>query len=123
MAVSTQARAGVLYTSLITVTTVNKTAQFAATSGGTLNQIEIDNTGNTAATYVKVYDLASSVTYGTQDPSHIYFAPASQKITYTSPEGFTFGAGIGLCAATVGGTGAGADSAPTSAVTVHVHYS
>lgn len=123
MTISSQSRAAALFSKLHTITTVNKTPQFALTSGGNLYQVEIDNTGNTSALYVKLYDAASSITYATDDVSHVYYAPASMTITYSFPEGVTFAAGIGVVAASAGGTGSGSDSAPTSALTVYLHTS
>jgi hypothetical protein len=94
-------------------TSVNSSVQQAKTGSGTLFMVEIDNTANSAVTYVKVYDN-TTVTVGTTVPDWIFYAPASVKRTYSVPTGLAFSTGLAYAAVTQGGT-AGTTS-PSSAV-------
>lgn len=86
----------------------------------------VDNTANGgAATYVKLYNLASgSVVVGTTAPDEIIYVPGGQKIThifYTGANpGKTFSVALSAIAVTTGGT-AGSTS-PVSAVPVTIQY-
>lgn len=90
-------------------------------SAATIYQIEIDNTANAAATYVKMWDLGTgSVTLGTTAPSLIIPVPASSRITLTFTSGLAFATAVSLASVTAGGT-AGTTS-PTSDVIVRIVY-
>jgi hypothetical protein len=88
--------------------------------------VTIDNTLNgAAATYVKLYNLASgSVTVGTTAPDEIIFVPGGALVTVTyftgAAQGKTFPLGLSAAAVTTGGT-AGTVS-PSSSVVVSVNY-
>ncbi len=87
--------------------------------------VTVDNSLNVAATYVKLFNLASgSVTLGVTAPDEVVYAPASSIITNfyltSSAGGKTFATALSYAAVTTGGT-AGSTS-PSSAVVLTVSY-
>tara|TARA_R110000787_G_scaffold119486_2_gene230386 strand:- start:196 stop:567 length:372 start_codon:yes stop_codon:yes gene_type:complete len=98
---------------------VNATPQFAVAGAGSLFGAYIDNTGNGAPTYVKIYDqTAGNITVGTTVPEHIIMVPAGAARQVSIPAGLPFANGIGYAAVTAGGTGG--TSAPASAVSLRL---
>ena len=90
-------------------------------SSAVLYAVEIDNTNNGAATYVKLWNTAQgSVTVGTTAPDMILMCPASVSKSFIMPGGITFGTALTVAAVTAAGT-AGSTS-PTSDATVNVVY-
>src|ERR1700676_2991024 len=95
-------------------------------SSAKVYSVLVDNTLNgAAATYVKLYNLASgSVTVGTTAPDEIIFVPGGALVTVTyftgAAQGKTFPVGLSAAAVTTGGT-AGITS-PASSVVVSVNY-
>lgn len=102
-----------------TDSSANSTAQQAETGSGTLFMVDIDNTANSAATFIKMYD-ATSITVGTTVPDWIFKAPGGVRRVYTIPTGLAFSTGLGYAAVTQGGT-AGTTS-PTSAVVLKLAF-
>lgn len=88
----------------------------------TLFRVRIDNSANTAATYVKFYDQ-TTVTLGTSVPFMILCAKAGKilKVAVGVGEGVAFGTAISVAATTAGGTGG--TTGPASAVPVRLHTS
>ena len=84
-------------------------------TSGTLVMVEIDNTGNSVASYLNLYD-AGSASPGTTNEEYVFMAPASTRITYACPEGAVYGTGL---TGTVVST-PGAATAPTSTVTAYI---
>lgn len=87
--------------------------------------VQIDNSLNGAATYVKLFNLTSgSVTLGTTVPDEVIFVPANAIVTqvlYTgAAPGKTFGTALSAAAVTAGGTAG--TTAPVSATVVTVNY-
>jgi len=95
-------------------------------SSAKVYSVIVDNSANGgAATYVKLFNLASgSVILGTTAPDEIIFVPAGAIVTkqyFTSAaQGVTFGTALSAAAVTTGGT-AGTTS-PVSSVVVSVIY-
>ena len=90
-------------------------------SAGTLYSIIIDNSANAAASYLKLWDLASgSVTVGTTAPDWIIKIAASVKKTIVFPEGLAFATALSAACVTAGGT-AGV-TGPTSDVDARLVY-
>jgi hypothetical protein len=95
-------------------------------SSAKVYSVIVDNSANGgAATYVKLFNLASgSVTLGTTAPDEIIYVPAGAVVTkqyFTSAaQGVTFGTALSAAAVTTGGT-AGTTS-PVSSVVVSVIY-
>ena len=82
--------------------------------------IEIDNTANAAASFVKLWNNAGAVTVGTTAPEEIILVPASSTVTLIYIRGKTFGTGLQVATVTAAGT-AGTTS-PTSSVIVEIAY-
>lgn len=94
-------------------------------SSAKLLYVIIDNSANNAASYVKLYNLASgSVTVGTTVPDEVIYVPASTVITvpyYTgAAPGKTFGTALSAACVTTGGTAG--TSAPADAVVLTASY-
>ena len=102
-------------------TSATATKSVIATSSITLFGVEIDNTANSAASYLKGYDnVTGSVTVGTNNPDLILPAAASTKITYMFDQGVAFGTGLVLACVT--GAGTAGTSSPASAVIIKLVY-
>ena len=109
-------QASPLATKIFKIATANNTANANFTgSTGTLFMIQIDNTANSAASFVKLVD-ATSATVGTTAPDIVIKVPASQQRSVLFPKGIAFSSGFTLFCTTAGGT-AGTTS-PSSAVNV-----
>lgn len=90
-------------------------------SSAVVYEIEVDNSANGAATYLKVFNVAGgSVSVGTTAPDFIFMVPASVSRTLVLPSGLTFGTALSYCAVTSAGT-AGSTS-PTSSVPIKLVY-
>lgn len=94
-------------------------------SSALLLSAKIDNSANGAASYVKLFNLASgSVTLGVTAPDEIIYVPASAVVTrsfYTGAlVGVTFGTALSAACVTAGGT-AGSTS-PSGSVVVTLAY-
>ena len=81
--------------------------------------IQVDNTANGAASYLKLYNT-NTVTVGTTVPDDVILVPASVTRVIAMPAGVTFGTGLSVACVTAGGT-AGTTS-PVSAVIVRIAY-
>lgn len=92
------------------------TSDNGVASSGALLVVEVDNSNNTVAAYLKLYDHASP-TVGTTAPNWVFLCPANVKRTYSCPGGSAF-TNLSLACVTTGGT-AGTAS-PTNAVTVRL---
>jgi len=81
--------------------------------------IEIDNTANSAVTYVKMANAtAANIVPGTTDPGWVFMAPAQSLISYMFPLGTTMNVALTVWAVTTAGTDG--TTGPTSAVTVRI---
>ncbi len=87
--------------------------------GATLYIVEVDNTANSAASYIKFYDAAAP-TVGTTDPIEMYKIAAGKRTTWIIPRGLTFGTGLSLAVTTTPGTGG--TTSPASAVIVQLNF-
>lgn len=108
-------------TTLFTDTDNENTKVAVKASSGTIYSIVIDNSANGAASFTKLWNVASgSVTVGTTAPDMILNTPASVKRTHIMPEGVTFDTAITVATVTAAGT-AGTTS-PTSSAIVYIVY-
>jgi len=90
-------------------------------SSTTIYAIIIDNSANAAASFLKLWDVASgSVTVGTTDPDAIIKIAASVKKTIVFPEGLVFATALTAACVTAGGTAG--TSNPSSDVDVSIVY-
>ena len=80
----------------------------------------VDNTGNSGAVYVKLWDNnnASNVTVGTTVPDWIFPVAASKKKQFCFPDGFAYGTGLVMACLTSAGTEG--TTGPTSDVLVRI---
>lgn len=111
-----------LTTSLFTDTANSSAAVAVKASSATVSYIYADNSANGAATYLKLWNVASgSVTVGTTVPDMVILLPASTIVNLPIPAGLVFGTALSCASTTAGGT-AGA-TAPGTAITVRIAYS
>ena len=107
-----------LSTDVIEDTSVNSTAQNNVTGAAAVFfGIYIDNTANSAASFVKLYNHAAP-TVGTTDPDFVFMCPASVTRQYTMVGGVAMGTALSYACTTAGGT-AGTGS-PGSAVLIRI---
>ena len=107
-----------LSTDVIEDTSVTSAPQLNVTGAvATFFGIYIDNTANSAASYVKIYNHAGP-TVGTTDPDFVFVCPASVSRQYTMAGGVALDTALSYACTTTGGT-AGAVS-PTSAVLIRI---
>ena len=106
----------------------NNTVVLLSSSASSLDQVLIDNSLNSADSYLRLWDASSAggITNGTTDPIFVLPAAAGKSVDYTfaavgsygtlSSRGANFANGICYSVVTVGGTSG--STAPSSAVTV-----
>lgn len=100
-------------------TSSDNTPETADLSGGTLYQVFIDNTANSAVSYVKLYEaVKTSVTVGTTAPSFIFPCPASTTKQFDFPTGIAYVTALSFASVTAAGTGG--TTSPSSAVVVRL---
>jgi len=104
---------------------MGSTVEGIKASSAKVFSIIVDNSLNNAATYVKLWNVASgSVVIGTTAPDEIVYVPANAIVTqvlYTgASQGKTFGTALSAAAVTAGGTAGVA--APSSATVVTINY-
>jgi hypothetical protein len=87
-------------------------------SSGVLYKVEIDNSGNSVACYLKVYDTTGDVTVGTTNPEWVFKCPAEQVRVYSCPKGTAYANGLKVACTTTPGT-AGTTN-PTNDVTYRI---
>ena len=120
MAITNQALGFASGTNVWSDTDIAGTVVVVKASSAVVHLITIDNTGNGAATYVKLFNTAGAVTLGTTVPDEVIYVPASVSITLVYPGGKTFGTGLEIAATTAGGTAG--STGPTSDVTARIVY-
>src|SRR5271170_3184317 len=94
-------------------------------SSASVFSVIVDNSANSAATYVKLWNLASgSVMVGTTVPDEVIYVPANVLVTqilYTgAAQGKIFGTALSAAAVTTGGTTG--TTPPTSSTVVTINY-
>ena len=100
-------------------TDIAEAAVVIKASSAVLYELEIDNTNNATAGYLKLYNAASP-TVGTTAPDWIVMIPASVSRVIVIPSGLTFATALVAACVTAGGT-AGV-TGPTSNVTMRAVY-
>ena len=124
MAITLSTIADPLGSKLIIDTDADSTAEANVTGAtGSFYAVEIDNTANTSATYVKLAD-ASSGTAGTTQNDWQFYAPASTKLTYIVGTGMAFSTALTVWAVTspaaLTNSNAASATSPTSNVSVKI---
>jgi pantothenate kinase type III len=110
---------------IYTDTAIGNALDAIKASSTKLYYVIIDNSANVAATYVKLFNVASgSVTLGTTAPDEVIYVPASSVITHMyftgAAPGITFGTALTASAVTTGGTGG--TVSPSSSVIFTASY-
>ncbi len=110
---------------IFTDTAMGATIDAVKASSATVYYVQVDNSLNGAASYVKLYNVASgSVVVGTTVPDQVIFVPGNARVTevYTTvaAPGKAFGTALSAACVTAGGT-AGV-TGPSSAVVVTIVY-
>jgi len=104
---------------------IGASADGVKSSSAVLYSVFVDNSANAAASYVKLYNVASgSVVVGTTAPDEVIYVPAGVVIEhffYTgSTPGKTFATALSAACVTTGGTGG--TTAPLSAVKATLNF-
>lgn len=103
---------------IIKDTAIGATVQANVTgTNSTIFFIDVDNTANGAASFLKVYDAAGP-TVGTTNPDWIFRVAPSTRSQFVFPQGLTTTTGISLAAVTAGGTGG--TTSPTASVVLYM---
>jgi hypothetical protein len=106
-------------------TSIGNSAVTIKANSGTLFLLNIDNTLNAAASFLKMYDTNGAVVVGTTVPDVVIKVPALTMLPVlfvsATSTGLILASGIQAACVTVGGT-TGVTS-PTSAVTLTAVYS
>ena len=118
MAITKSSLGAVLVDTVYVDSAATNTARFVVTTGATFYQVDIDNTANSDAVYVKVFDLAAGVTPGTTDPNFIFKAPALTRLACTCSAGVALTNGFGYTCVKESGTVG--TTAPDNDVTMRV---
>lgn len=117
MTLSISTQVSPIGTKLIVDTVANATAKNSVTgAAGTIYMIDIDNTGNSVASFLKIYDSASP-TIGTTVPDYVFRIPSSQRRCIAIPEGLGF-TDLSYACTTAGGTAG--TTGPTNAVVIRM---
>jgi len=87
------ALAGILVTSDNVTASANDNV--TGNNSGRIYQVQVDNTGNTVTSYLKILD-ASSATPGTSNPDLTLAIPAAKKVTYNMDIGHPYASGVSL---------------------------
>ena len=118
MAVTTTPLSNPIGSAIVTDTDADETGENNVRgAGSTIYQVDIDNSGNGAASYLKIYNNASPVV-GTTAPDIVIMAPASGRRVWTDTTGTALGTALSFACVTTGGTAG--TTGPTSAVTVRI---
>lgn len=95
------------------------TAQTVEESELKIKSLDIDNSANGSASYVKFYDTLATVVVGTTVPDYVLMVPASTRLVIDA-KGFNFANGAQVATVTAGGTGG--VTSPSSAVILRLTY-
>lgn len=108
-------------TTLIEDVAANATKQAGSTSSGNMHQVYIDNTSNSSAVYLKIYDLAfASVDVGTTHPDFVFPCPGSGSRQFNFQDGLPFATALTYACATSPGTAGTGDPSPTPTIRITI---
>ena len=99
-------------------TAASSTVQYAHSGAAKLSGWFVDNSNNSAKSFIKFYDATDSVTVGTTAPIALFMIPASTSRMFSMPGGISFSTGIAYAVTTAGGTAG--TGAPSTALTVRL---
>jgi hypothetical protein len=94
-------------------------------SSETIQQIKIDNSGNTTKCFLALFDASSTggVTLGTTHPRVVLPVEAATTVQYAFETSISFSSGIVQLVSTSAGTPGGSPGAPSSVLTVEILFS
>lgn len=97
----------------------DRTAQANVTGAASdIYFIEIDNSANAEASYLKIYDQVGTPTHGTTDPVLVVRAAGSSSAALAIPGTLDFGNGLSMLVSTDGGQGTAGASLVVNSVSV-----
>ena len=110
---------------IYTDTAIGNALDAIKASSAKLYYVIVDNSANVAASYVKLFNVASgSVILGTTAPDEIIYVPASSVVTHmlftAAAPGKTFATALTAACVTTGGTGG--STPPSSSVIFTASY-
>jgi hypothetical protein len=110
---------------IFTDTAIGAAVDAVKASSAVVYSITVNNSANAAASYLKVWNVASgSVTVGTTAPDIVIFIPASTTIVQNyftlAVPGLTLGTAVSMACVTTGGTAG--TTPPVSSVSCSVTY-
>lgn len=110
---------------IFTDTAMGGTIDPVKASPATVYYVQVDNSLNGSASYVKLYNLASgSVVVGTTVPDEVIFVPGNAVVTEvfstSAAPGKAFGTALSAACTTAGGTAG--NTSPSSNVKVTIVY-
>ena len=92
--------------------------QYAHSGAAKLSGWFVDNSNNSAKSFIKFYDATGSVNVGSTVPLALFMIPASTSRMFSMPGGISFSNGIAYAVTTAGGTAG--SGAPGTALTVRL---
>lgn len=104
---------------LFSETAAGATAIVVSAVSCVIYSLELNNSANAAATYLRLYNNAT-VTPGTTVPDQIMLVPAGATLTIVIPGGVTFGTALALTAGT--SAALATTTAPASAFALKIVY-
>lgn len=109
-----------LFTFTAEDTDADATDELVDGTSGTFYTIYVDNSSNSGAVYVKLWDNsdAANITVGTTVPDWIFPVAASSTKQFCFPDGFAYDAGLVMACVTSAGTEG--TSSPTNDVLVRI---
>lgn len=117
MTLSVSTQVSPVGSNLIKETSAGATANNDVTgTSGAIYMIEVDNTANSSASFLKIYDDAAP-TVGTTVPDHVFRVPANQTRQIVCPGGMDFAA-LSFAMVTAGGTSG--TTSPSNAAVVAI---
>lgn len=110
-----------LHGNVTTDLTANNTGEMVKASSAVLFAVEIDNTGNNTAVYVKIYDSAT-VTTASDDPDFCLKVPPGATFEFQPNMGLGITLAAGICVRCVDAGGTAGVNSPGQSVPVTVHW-
>lgn len=107
-------------TTIAVNTDADSNVETLKSGAGDLFKVEINNTANSSAVYLKMWKTTGAVGVGTDAPHYIFKCPASVTRSYACPEGAAFITGLKVAVVTTPGTAGSAN--PTNAVIYKISF-
>lgn len=108
-----------VYTTAATISPCSNSATVVKAGAGVLFQIEITNTANASAVFVRLYDSATAPTVTSVEPEHMLKVSGGQTLAMSTYDQIAFGSGIAVACTTEADL---AGTAPAGSVVVRIGY-